>query len=342
MTSLATRALLHSGGFGIEVLGDDRRTIQAVAKASGESWTERLRDTLAPPVTLILERSRTPFDHSSMWPVTRGAWSDGHQVVFDDAGGSGFAQAWSLDGDHLEVRSRWLPSPQAAVAAKVLPARFRALRGQVLLHYPVLWRAMLADRSPLHVSAIDVDGVSIVLAGPGGVGKSTLVSRELASGASATCDNLAVSDGLSVFGIHEALRVPAELATTHAGAKAAHGRREQPWAGRVPCLRPDLIVAVRRRGTTASVRRIEPESAARVLVAGTYAAGELRRFWTLAAILGMATGRAPVHPPVEALAHRLTSRLPCVELTLDADPGNRLSSLLREDLRAIRSGKVLR
>jgi hypothetical protein len=285
-------------------------------------------------VALTLEHDRRRFDHAGLTPVTRGVWaaSNGDAVV-DSAGGSGFAQRWSADEDRLSVRSRWLPSAAESAAAALLRSRCRALRGQVLLHYPALWWATVHGMAPLHVSVVDLDDVVVLLAGPGGVGKSTLVARELDSGASATCDNLAVSDGVTAFGVAEPLRVPvtggraAGGRTT--GGRTTHGRREHPWHGRVPALRPDIVVVVRRGAAgPPSVRPVTPDVAHRALVAGTFCAGELRRFWPLAAALGLATGRGPVLAPVDEVARRLTDRLPCYELQLGSEQGHSLRSLL--------------
>ena len=58
----------------------------------------------------------------------------------------------------------------------------------------------------------------------------------------------------------------------------------------------------------------DPADAARALVAGTYAAGELRRYWAYAATLALATGRGPAHPPIDAIARALAERVPCVRV----------------------------
>jgi hypothetical protein len=85
------------------------------------------------------------------------------------------------------------------------------------------------------------------------------------------------------------------------------------------------------------VRPISRACAQRALVAGTYAAGELRRFWPLVAVLGLATGRGPVHPAVELVAGILTARLPCYELELGLPPGPRLGEMLADELNAVRT-----
>jgi hypothetical protein len=88
------------------------------------------------------------------------------------------------------------------------------------------------------------------------------------------------------------------------------------------------------------VRPITAAEATRGLVAGTYAAGELRRFWPLAAVLALATRCGPVHPHVGQVAAALTARLPCVELQLGQEPGAGLSELLATSLDAVRSNGV--
>jgi hypothetical protein len=57
-------------------------------------------------------------------------------------------------------------------------------------------------------------------------------------------------------------------------------------------------------------------------------AGELRRFWSLAAVLSAGTGAAPPHPPVDAIACQFTERLPCFELVLSHARGTVLSELI--------------
>lgn len=197
----------------------------------------------------------------------------------------------------------------------------------MLLHHPVLWWASAArDLAPLHVSVVDLGGTVALLAGPGGVGKSTLVSGALAHGAGGTSDNVAVTDGTTVWGLREPLRLDRSAAT---GPRAAHGRVEQSWPEWLPALRPTVVVVVRRRAAGApGLREISGDEARRVLVAGTLAAGELMRFWPLCATLAEATGIGPALPRVESVAAALTDRLPCVELAIVDGAGSALHLLL--------------
>jgi hypothetical protein len=103
-----------------------------------------------------------------------------------------------------------------------------------------------------------------------------------------------------------------------------HGRREGPLPNRVDSLAPDRIVIL-RQGPETRVRATSAERAAKWLVASTYAAGELRRFWPFAATLALGTGIGPAHPPVAAIAGAFARSLPCLEVelasALDADLG---------------------
>ena len=97
----------------------------------------------------------------------------------------------------------------------------------------------------------------------------------------------------------------------------------------VPELAPDRLVVVRRGlEVSFSVRPSDPDEAARSLITGTYTAGELRRYWAVAATLTAATGVGPAHPPVEQVARRLASDLPCLEVVLACQPGARLADFL--------------
>lgn len=316
-----------TAGTVVEVRSQVPRLQDAVLAASGGQARLPYDPARPAEVTLVLETGGR-FETAGLEPITRGAWAGpGGEVILDDVGGSGYTQRWLLAKDRVQVQTRWAPSAKAGLAARALPARFRALQAQMLLHYPVLWRAAQHGRVPLHVSVVEVHGVAVLLAGPGGLGKSTLVAHELDSGASAACDNIAVSSGGRLYGLAEPLRLAGG-----SGRRGTHGRRERPFTGRVSALDPELVVVLRRGASGRSeVIGIDPVAATRALTGGTYAAGELQRFWPLCATLALATGSAPVHPPVEAVASSLCSRLPCFELAAGR-AGERLVTLLGEQL----------
>ena len=209
----------------------------------------------------------------------------------------------------------------------LLGSRFRLLAVQTLVHYPTLWwAAAQRARVPLHVSVTSGAAGVTMIAGPGGVGKSTMLSAGLTHGEIATADNICACDSRTAYGLVEPLRVAGG-----AGPPAPHGRREIPLPGRVRSLDPDRLVVLGRApaGERTTVRPLSPEQAARALVAGTYTAGELRRFWPFAATLALATGIGPAHPDVMGMAGTLAARLACVEVRVAHGSPAPIGELLR-------------
>jgi hypothetical protein len=289
-----------------------------VARAAGQpvpdpQAPEPTVDTTAPTVRLRVESTTAAFDRAGLWPVTRGAYADGRRTLLTDAGGSGFdllVTVTAADDDELKITARYRPSRLTRAANLALSSRFGLLAGQILVHYPVLWRAGWRGRVPLHASVMATAAGTPLIAGPGGVGKSTLLSAALRAGADATADNLCCADGTECFGVAEPLRVD-DVAT--AGQRTSHGRVERRFDGRVEVLRPDRLVVL-ERGAYTDATSITSDDAIRSLVAGTYAAGELRRYWAFSATLALATGRGPAHPPIVEVASQYARRLPCVRI----------------------------
>ena len=299
------------------------------------SWVDELideatagerRDADAERATLAVrvESSSRPF-HTTAWePVTRGAWRRAKEVVMEDVCGSGFDLRLAGAAERMDFTYRWRPKLRGQVVARLLPSRFILLARAALLQYPAMWRASLRDRAPLHASVCTAGDLRPLLAGPGGVGKSTLLMQEIAVGGVAICDNICVSDGSTAWGLVEPVRVEGG-----SGRAMPHGRVERQLTRRVPALVPDIIVSLRRgEDSVAVVKPCDPATAARSLITGTFIAGELRRYWSFAATLTAATGLGPAQAPVEEIAEHLAARLPAVEIVLPNRPGLRLSELL--------------
>jgi hypothetical protein len=264
-------------------------------------------DTRPRTVQVSIQASRDPFEVDRLRPVTRDAWSDGAVTVLHNACGSGFDLQISVDDQDacLEVNARYRPATALRTANAVLSRRFVLLAGQTLIHYPVLWRAGWRHRVPLHIAVLASSAGTPLLAGPGGVGKSTVIRKASTEGASPTADNVCVGDGTACFGLVEPLRV-----TAPGRSGTSHGRTDTALASRTPVLVPDRVVAL-HRGPRTRIESIKPDEAARDLVGGTYAAGELRRFWQFAATLALATGRGAAHPPVVETSATYCDSLPC-------------------------------
>jgi hypothetical protein len=243
--------------------------------------------------------------------------------VLRDVATSGFdLHAWQ-DGPVPDLVLRWRPPRRTGAAALVLRERARLLARAVLLQYPVLWAASARGRAPLHAAALTAGSEdAALLAGTSGAGKTTLVTEEVAAHGMAIGDNLAVGDGCSVWGLVEPMR-----SDQGHGRREPHGRRSMHLSGRVPVLDPTMLVVL-ARGTGYRVEACAPEEAARSLVASTYAAGELRRYWGVHALLALGTGVGPAHPAVSETAAAFAKRLRCLRVELPRVRGERLAAHL--------------
>lgn len=296
---------------------------ELLAEAAGRAWQPASGRSAG--VRVEISSTSAPFDVRGWEPLTRGAYRHGGRCVIENACTSGFDVLVQVREECAVVEARWRPPRRERVAAAVLRSRFHLLARAVLVQYPAMWRAGWRGRVPLHAAAAAVDGIAPLLVGPGGVGRSTVLLAAAARGGRACSDNLSVADARLVYGVVE----PVRIADGGQGRRMPHGRRERPLPGRVDELEPDRIVVLRRGGgVSPSVTDLDPERAAAVLTAGTYMAGELRRYWSMAATLALATGRGPAHPPVADVARDLAARLPAFEIMLAAPPAPDLSELL--------------
>jgi len=315
------RAELRTAGQQVEVACALPWVARLLAEAGAGEFRPVSSDS--PDVRILVERSHEPF-HGRAWrTVTRGAWEQAGEVVLTDACSTGFDLAVRPEDAGLVVRARWRPGARNRLAQHLLSSRFHLLTRAVLLQYPLLWWAGVSGLAPLHAAAVTVRGEAMLLAGPGGVGKSTLLTAETSVGELATSDNLCVSDGELVLGLVEPLR------SEHGnGRRMPHGRREQPLHGRTAWLRPSRVLVVALHDGPARATHVDGSTAARALTTGTYMAGELRRYWAFAATLAAGTGLGAAHPPVGRVAGLLSSRSRCQSVVLSKGASTRLSDLL--------------
>ncbi len=323
------RAVFKSAGEQIELSCRQRFLSGVLEEGVGDHFTQA--DASGPDVRVTVEDTVAAFDTRGWDVLTRDAWRRPGQVVVRDACSSGLDLLVNTGEPTLDIRARWRPPLAGRAASVVLRSRSRLLIRAVLLQYPALWWGQRRGRAPLHASVCSVGpdhGRSVLIAGPGGVGKSTMVNAELESGAVATSDNLCLSDGRTAWGLLEPRRVPAGEGGNKHGRRMPHDRREAPWQGRVDELVPGMVLVLRRgAATTTTSAPCDPNEAARSLVAGTYMAGELRRYWAFASTLALGTGVGEVHPRVDEVARTLTAGLPCHEVTLGERPVTPLGSL---------------
>jgi hypothetical protein len=284
----------------------------------------------SPTVRVRVEPYWEPFPVTRWTRLARDAWCRNGHVVLRDVATSGFdLHAW-WDDDVPDLVLRWRPPWRTHAAALVLRERARMAARAVILQYPALWAASTRERAPLHAAALTVGSHDVaLLAGPSGVGKTTLVTAEIAAHGTAIGDNLAVGDGCHVWGVVEPMR-----SDQGTGRRQPHGRRAMHLTGRVPALDPTLLVVL-ARGTRYRVEACAPEAAARALVASTYAAGELRRYWGVHALLALGTGVGPPHPQVSQTAAAFAERMRCLRVELPRVRGERLAEhLIQEGMTA--------
>lgn len=315
------------GGETIAVRSALRRASSIITTCADGTLSELPAESRSRTATLrvVVEADRRPFETSGWTRLGREAWHRAGMVVAEDVCTSGYDLLFRIEDGVPTFRYRRRPPPRTRLANGALPSRGILLARSALLHYPVMWWAGTRGRAPVHAPAVTTGGTGVLLAGVGGVGKTTLVRTELASAGAATGDNLSVADGTTAWGVVEPMR-----AEGGSGRAMPHGRREAHVSRRVASLRPDRVVIL-RRGPARRVAPCQPEDARRTLVASTYAAGELRRFWGFAAILAMGTGLGPAHPPVEAVAATFTRRLPCTSVELPSLAGVALADLLQSE-----------
>ena len=276
------------------------------------------------PVIVRVEDDHRPFDTNGWQRVTRGAWAKQGDVVVENALTAGFDLRLRCTPRDATFTYRWRPSSRDRAGSRLLRSRFHLLARAVLVQYPALWWAGMLGRAPLHASACTAGAATPLLSSSGGIGRSTLVLREVDGGGRATGDNLSVGDGEVVWGLVEPLRIEGG-----SGRRMPHGRREAPMAARAPALVPDVLIAL-ERGSAGRPALIpcDPETTARSLVTSTYMAGELRRYWAFAATLSAGTDAGTAHPPIEDVAREFAARLPCFRLVLGRSPGAGLAELL--------------
>ena len=174
---------IETAGELVDVRCANGRILELLARAVGRSIGPVGSDRREATMTIDIEADVAPFDLHGLRTITRGAYSDGSRTVLHNACGSGFDLQIEA-APRFALAARYRPTKSLLSANMLLRSRFVLLAGQTLVHYPALWRAGWRDRVPLHVAVLASADATPMLAGPGGVGKSTVVAAALGDGAS--------------------------------------------------------------------------------------------------------------------------------------------------------------
>lgn len=277
-----------------------------------------------PDISVTIEKETRAFDTAGWAPLSRDSWDREGQVVIRDVCTSGFDMRMTLAPSGPDARFRWRPPPRSRALSYALRSRWHLLARAVLVQYPALWWAGVQDSVLIHAAVCSAGRSTPLIAGAAGVGKTTALMAQIQLGEKAVSDNLCVVRDGTAWGLVEPVRVEGA-----SGRRMPHGRREISLPNRVDSLVPDCIVILQRATTArSSARACEPGNAERTLVAGTYIAGELRRYWNYAATLALGTGLGSPHPSIAALAADLTHRLPCFEIGLSRTDETSLGALI--------------
>jgi hypothetical protein len=196
-----------------------------------------------------------------------------------------------------------------------------------LVYYPLFWwLEHVRDTHPLHAAAVDTPAGGILLAGPSGVGKSTLtMGLGTSPEARILSDTFVAHRGTELWAVPEPMLLDRWSIEWLGDAGAALAGVEHPYAlGRggysIPAARftersEAALILLPRRAAEHFVRRVDGEVALARIDAYDDIVNDLRRYRPLAAVLELLSpsgiGRARLRSLEE-----LTAAVPCYEVGL--------------------------
>lgn len=288
-----------------------------------------------------------PADAARAYPEVRGCerldrdlWAGSGTLVWlrvDDMRDLHLRFRW--DGEALGVRGDYyhrLSTNRRADSIRRLVYRrqinsFRRKRFTRLLYYLVYyplfwWLEHERDTHPLHAAAVATTAGGLLLAGPSGVGKSTLTTALGAcDGAKILSDTFVGHRGTELWAIPEPLLLdPWSIQWLGEASSALTGVPHEYALGRDGYAIPRdrfterceaTVVVLPRRAPTHFVRPVAAGEAAARIDAYDDIVNDLRRYRPLAAVLELLAPKGLARARLKSL-EELTSSVPCYELGL--------------------------
>jgi len=214
-----------------------------------------------------------------------------------------------------------------------------------LVYFPLLWYIERARQMyPIHASAVAWPQGAVILAGLGGVGRSTTTLAFLSDpDARLLSENLILYDKTRVYAFPEPIcldnRSRALLISLNGRLKPtgrSYPRNRQgykvPTSARVQSATPRLFCSL-RQGRDVDLSLISAEKALAILMSSDMLARELNEYAQQAAAFNLlSSGADSLQQRIESLK-RLLKRIPCYELTIKPDEDlSNVVALVRDKL----------
>ena len=267
------------------------------------------------------------------------------------------------DGEHLDVAGDFFYSLSADPVRDRLKRllygrRLDALRQRkfttllyYMAYYPCFWwLERHRDMHPIHAAGVEIGGGVVVLAGPSGVGKSTLsTGLAVADGARFLSDTFLLHAGIDVRPVREPLLLD-DWSRRWLGEGAGLlqaidwryclGRRGFHWpAERLGKGGPARLLLFPRRSARHYVRAVPPARAQGQIGAGNAIVNDLRRYLAYAGVLET-LDPSPLALAREKSVSELVQRVPCYEIGLTAEVTRAEATALVSELLESEAGAV--
>lgn len=200
-----------------------------------------------------------------------------------------------------------------------------------LVYYPAFWWAeRVRGLHPIHAGAVDTPAGALVLAGPSGVGKSTLtVALATTAGAAMLSDTFVLHDGPVIWGVPEPVLLDAwsrawlgeaaqRLSHVPTHRYALHRTGHVAPSDRLRAQARATVVVLPRRAPTRVVREISGQDAILRIDAYDDIVNDLRRYRAFAAVLELLAPVGLSRARWQSL-ERLAASTRCFEIGLTAD-----------------------